>query len=51
LEADIGEGKVILQPKVFIDRGLQRALKDVEEGRVIGPFESADEVMETLKKQ
>ncbi|OGF54021.1 MAG: hypothetical protein A2Z21_01085 [Candidatus Fraserbacteria bacterium RBG_16_55_9] len=61
LEAKVESGKIVYIPKQLVDRdpwywseeGQRRigeALKDIEEGRVIGPFASAKAAMKALKK-
>jgi bifunctional DNA-binding transcriptional regulator/antitoxin component of YhaV-PrlF toxin-antitoxin module len=62
LEAKVQNGKIVYTPKELVDRdpwywsqeGQRRigeALKDIEEGRVVGPFTTAQEVMKSLKKR
>lgn len=50
------QGKVIiLKPKAGVDRDVENAikegLKDIEEGRVFGPFNSVKEFKKALKKR
>ncbi|MGH7965384.1 MAG: AbrB/MazE/SpoVT family DNA-binding domain-containing protein [Candidatus Binatia bacterium] len=50
------QGKVIiLKPKAVVDREVEDAiregLKDIEEGRVFGPFSSVKEFKKALKKR
>ncbi|MFH1741388.1 MAG: AbrB/MazE/SpoVT family DNA-binding domain-containing protein, partial [bacterium] len=54
-------GKIVLEPQVVIprdeqsfyslesQRSLKRALKDFEEGRVHGPFDNAEDLIESLE--
>jgi len=50
LEAEVDGGKITLTPKGLVDRELARALQDVKRGRIRGPFATANEAIEALKK-
>lgn len=51
LEAKV-EGKTItLTPKSLVDHELAHALDDVRKGRVVGPFNSASEMLADLHKR
>ena len=45
---DLGKRKV--QPISELDKGLEEALKEVKEGKTIGPFETVEEMIKSLKK-
>lgn len=53
LEVELYEGKLILTPKTLIDKHLEdrlsEALEDVKEGRVYGPFQTAKEMVHSLR--
>ncbi len=49
LEIEVKRGKLIFTPKTLIDRRLDKGLRDLREGRVYGPFNSAREMMASLK--
>jgi AbrB family looped-hinge helix DNA binding protein len=51
LEAVAESNKITLRPKSVIDRDLARALEDVKKGRVVGPFNSASELLAHLHKR
>jgi hypothetical protein len=38
-------------PKTLIDRGIAESLADFERGRHYGPFDSAKEAVDSMKKQ
>ncbi len=42
-------GRITLTPKTLIDRRIDEALTDVRRGRTYGPFDSADEMIASLK--
>lgn len=61
LEAKVEDGKLVYIPKELVDRDpwywspegqkrIQEALEDIEQGRTLGPFETAEEAIEALKK-
>jgi len=53
LEVELYKGKLILTPKTLVDKHLEdrlsEALKDVKQGRVYGPFQSAKETVHSLR--
>ena len=49
LEASVKNGKVTFTPKTVIEGELAEGLEDIRKGRVYGPFETADEMIESLK--
>jgi AbrB family looped-hinge helix DNA binding protein len=50
LEAKLEKGKITLTPKSFIDRRIEEGLEDIRRGRTYGPFDSADEMIESLER-
>lgn len=55
IEAQLGRnGRIVLQPKVLVDRGLERALAeaeaDVKAGRMSKPFKSVREFVRLAKR-
>ena len=51
LEADVEGKKITLTPKSVVDRELALALENVRKGRVYGPFSSAKEVIQSLRRE
>lgn len=50
LEAKIGSGGVItLTPQSFVDRAIAEGLADLKAGRTHGPFETVDQLLDSLK--
>jgi AbrB family looped-hinge helix DNA binding protein len=49
LEAKVERGKITLTPTSIVDRRLAEALEDVKRGRTYGPFETADELIASLR--
>jgi len=49
LEVNIKRGTLVYAPKKLIDRDIAEALRDIEEGRVVGPFETAAEAIRALR--
>ena len=50
LEAKVERGRITLTPKSLIDRELAEALEDVRQGRVRGPFKSAEALKKSLRR-
>src|SRR5207245_128331 len=55
VEPQLGpDGRIVLQPKVLVDRGLEKALAeaeaDVRAGRVTGPYKSARALVRAAKR-
>lgn len=62
LEASLDEGKIVYTPKQIVDRDnwywsaegqstIKAALADVAEGRLIGPFETAEKALAELNRR
>ena len=49
LEVEIQEGKVVYTPKTFVDKRIDEGLRDIAEGRVHGPFSSAEDAVRSLR--
>ncbi len=50
LEAKVEKGwKITLTPKSLIDRRIEEGLEDIKRGRTYGPFNSAEEMIESLQ--
>lgn len=50
LEADVEKGKITFAPKLPIDHDIAEGLEDIRQGRVVGPFETAEEMIVSLKQ-
>jgi len=49
LEVELRNNQLIVTPKELVDRRLNEGLEDIKNGRVLGPFNTADEAMQTLQ--
>jgi AbrB family looped-hinge helix DNA binding protein len=50
LEAKLEKnGKITLTPKSLIDRHIEEGLEDIRKGRTYGPFDTAEEMIASLK--
>ena len=49
LEVELERDRVILTPQALVEKRLAEALRDIERGRVQGPFVSADEMIRRLR--
>jgi AbrB family looped-hinge helix DNA binding protein len=49
LEAKVERGRITLTPKSLVDRAIAEGLEDVRKGRVRGPFNTVDEMIDSLK--
>lgn len=54
LEIELRNGTLVLTPKALVDKHLEErlseALDDIKKGRVRGPFKSAKEVVQSLRR-
>ena len=54
LEIELRNGTLVLTPKALVDKHLEQrlseALDDVKKGRLHGPFKSAKEVVQSLRR-
>ena len=53
LEVELQEGKVILTPKTLVDKQIEKrlaeGLEDLKQGRTYGPFDSAKDMIRSLR--
>ena len=49
LDVELQDDQLVLTPKTLIEKRLAEGLKDIQEGRVVGPFQSAKEAMRALR--
>lgn len=49
LEAKVERGRITFTPKSVVDRAIAEGLEDVRKGRVRGPFNTVDEMIDSLK--
>ena len=49
LEAQVEKGKITLTPKTLVDRHLAESLADFRAGRYYGPFDSAEDMIASLR--
>ena len=50
LEARVERGKITLTPKSILDQRIARSIEDIKEGRAYGPFDSAEEMIRSLRE-
>jgi hypothetical protein len=43
-------GKIALMPKSLLDRHIEESLEDIRQGRTYGPFDTAEEMVESLQR-
>ncbi|MFA5831555.1 MAG: AbrB/MazE/SpoVT family DNA-binding domain-containing protein [Candidatus Paceibacterota bacterium] len=48
MEMELHDDRLILTPKTFIEKRLAEGLRDIEAGKVIGPFKNAKEALNAL---
>ena len=51
LEAKVEGKKITLTPKSVLDRELAQALKEIEQGKTFGPFNSAKDLIRSLNRE
>ena len=49
LEVKVKNGDLILSPKDFMDKRLAEGLRDLKEGRTIGPFSNIKDAIKALE--
>ena len=49
LEVELEDDRLVLTPKMLIEKRLAEGLADIKQGRIRGPFKSAREVMKALR--
>jgi AbrB family looped-hinge helix DNA binding protein len=50
LDAKVERGRIVFTPKSLIDRGVAESLQDYKKGRSYGPFDSAEEMLASLRR-
>ncbi len=50
LEAEVKDGKITLTPKSLVEREIGLGLKDFEQGRFTGPFNTAEQAIRALRR-
>jgi AbrB family looped-hinge helix DNA binding protein len=48
MEIELHDDRLTLTPKTFIEKRLAEGLRDIEAGKVIGPFKNAKEALDAL---
>ena len=51
LDAEVQGKKITLTPKTILDRELDQALSEIEQGKTYGPFNSAKSLVRSLNRQ
>ena len=51
LEVKVEGKKITLTPKSVLDRELAQALKEIEQGKTFGPFNSAKDLIRSLNRE
>jgi AbrB family looped-hinge helix DNA binding protein len=51
LDAKAERGTIVFTPKSLIDRGVAESLEDYKKGRAYGPFDSAEEMLASLRRK
>jgi AbrB family looped-hinge helix DNA binding protein len=51
LEAKVEGKKITLTPKSVLDRELAQALREIDEGKTYGPFNSAKDMIRSLHRE
>ena len=49
LEVEVQKDKLVLTPKAFIEKRLAEGLKEIEEGKITGPFDNAEDMIKSLR--
>jgi AbrB family looped-hinge helix DNA binding protein len=49
LEVELQGRKVVFTPKTLVDKRIEEGLEDIRQGRVYGPFRSAQEMVRSLR--
>ena len=49
LEVELEEDRLVLTPQMLVEKRLAEGLKDVKEGRVVGPFKTSRAAMRVLR--
>jgi AbrB family looped-hinge helix DNA binding protein len=51
LEVELQEDKLVLTPKMLIEKRLAEGLEDIKRGRVYGPFSTAKKAVRSLHRE
>ena len=51
LEVDLEDNRLVLTPKMLVEKRLADGLKDIKEGRVVGPFKTTRAAMRALRSR
>lgn len=51
LGVEVHAGQIVLTPKLLVDKHLTEGMQDLAQGKIVGPFYSADEVVASLKSK
>jgi len=51
LEVELEDHRLVLTPKMLVEKRLAEALADIKQGRVVGPFKAARSAMRALRTQ
>ncbi len=49
LDVELQGGRVVFTPKTLVDKRIEEGLEDIRQGRVYGPFHSAQEAVRSLR--
>jgi AbrB family looped-hinge helix DNA binding protein len=49
LEVELEDDRLVLTPKMLVEKRLAEGLKDIKEGRVAGPFKTSRAAMRALR--
>ena len=50
LEARIEQGNIVLKPQTLVDQHIAESRQQIKNGQFYGPFNTADEAIESLRK-
>jgi len=51
LDVELQAGKVVFTPKTLVDKRIEEGLEDIRKGRVHGPFDTAQDMVRSLRGQ
>ncbi len=51
LDVELQAGKVVFTPKTLVDKRIEEGLEDIRKGRVHGPFDTAQDMVRSLRSQ
>lgn len=51
LEVKTEDGKIVLQPKSAVERGIDQSIKEYKEGRAYGPFHTHEQFLSALHSE